>query len=178
MVGIRNIVRYAAHPDARVATGNMIALVIAANGPFYPLYGFGLIGWAAWPLLVTMAASPAFAAMPWVARRAPRTGCILLSLLATLNTVWCMKLLGTETGVDLFLLPCVVLAALLFPRGQRWLLLPLLALPAAAFVLAGPLLGPALLSFTPGDAARLVALNRGSVGVLTGFLCWQFSRTV
>ena len=34
---------YLAHPDARVATGNLVALVLGWNTPFYPLW----LRWAA-----------------------------------------------------------------------------------------------------------------------------------
>lgn len=167
---------YAAHDDRRAATGNMIALVIAGNGPFYPLYAFAMIGWAAWPTLLTMVSSPVFAAVPFVTRRHARLGRVMLLLAGTLNTVWCTKLLGPDTAVDLFLLPCVVLAALLFLHEAWWLKLLMLALPVAAYLFLPDAYGTPLLPLSPADAARVVALNRYSVGVLTGFLGWQFSR--
>jgi hypothetical protein len=35
--------RYAAHPDPATATANLVALVVASNGPFYPLYVLALV---------------------------------------------------------------------------------------------------------------------------------------
>jgi hypothetical protein len=174
----RRLTGYTAHDDPGAATGNMIALVIAGNGPFYPLYAMALIGWAAWPAWLTMLSSPFFAAVPWAMRRNARVGRVMLLLVGTANTVWCTKLLGQGTQVDLFLLPCVVLAALLFLREPWWLRLPMLALPVAAFVLLPDFYGAALVPFSAADAARMVALNRYSVAVLTGFLGWLFSRLV
>lgn len=176
MSWLASLKAYAAHDDRRAATGNMIALVIAGNGPFYPLYAFAMIGWAAWPTLLTMVSSPVFAAVPWVTRRHARVGRVMLLLAGTLNTVWCTELLGPDTAVDLFLLPCVVLAALLFLHEAWWLKLSMLALPVAAYILLPDVRGAPLLPLSIADAARMVTLNRTSVGILTGFLGWQFSR--
>jgi hypothetical protein len=172
----RALKAYAAHTDRRAATGNTLALVIAANGPFYPLYAVAMIGAAGWPVFLTMLSSPFFAAVPRVMQRDTYAGRIVLLLVATLNSVWCAKLMGADTDVDLFLLPCAVLAALLFLREAWWLRLIALSFPVAAFILLRPIYGAALLTFSAADAARLVTLNRYSVGVLIGFLGWQFSR--
>ena len=173
---LRWVKAYAAHDDALAATGNTIALVLAGNGPFYPLYAFALIGWAAWPTLPTMASAPLFALVPWVMRRNALAGRMVLSLVATLNTLWCVKLLGIETGVDLFLLPSATLAAMLFYRRERWVMLPLLALPIAAFIGLKGWYGPALLPMPLDDAARMVALNAVSVAMVTGFFGLVFGR--
>jgi hypothetical protein len=173
---LRWLKAYAAHDDALAATGNTIALVLAGNGPFYPLYAFALIGWDAWPTLPTMLSTPLFALIPWVMRRGTRLGRVCLALLGTLNTVWCVKLLGPETGVDLFLLPCATLAAMLFRRNERWLMLPLLALPIAIFIGLRGHYGSPLLPMSTEAAAHMVTLNAASVAMLTGFLGLVFSR--
>jgi hypothetical protein len=173
---LRWVKAYAAHEDGLAATGNTVALVLAGNGPFYPLYAFALIGWAAWATLPTMLSAPLFAAVPWVMRRSALAGRVMLSLVGTLNTLWCVKLLGVQTGVDLFLLPSATLAAMLFYRRERWVMLPLLGLPIAAFIGAKGWYGPALLPMSAEDAARMVALNAGSVAMLTGFLGLVFRR--
>jgi hypothetical protein len=173
---LRRLKAYAAHDDRLAATGNTIALVLAGNGPFYPLYAFALIGWAAWPTLATMLSTPLFALVPRVMRRGARLGRVWLALLGTLNTIWCVKLLGAQTGVDLFLLPCATLAAMLFRRTERWLMLPLLALPIAAFIGLKGHIGPSLLPMPPDAAAQMVVLNAASVAMLTGFLGLVFSR--
>jgi hypothetical protein len=169
---------YAAHEDRLAATGNLIALVLAGNGPFYPLYAFALIGWEAWPTLATMVAAPLFALVPWVMRRSARLGRVVLVLLGTLNTIWCAKLLGPDTGVALFLLPCATLAAMSFHRNERWLMLPLLALPVALFIGLRGLYGTPLLPMSVDAAAQMVRLNAASVALLTGFLGLQLNRQI
>ena len=167
--------RYAAHPDPATAAANLVALVVAGNGQFYPLYVVGLIGggWGA-PAL-TMLATPLFFAVPAVSRWNGRWGRAALPLVGIANSVWCTILLGADTLVGLFLLPCVVLAALLFRTGERRLALLLMGVGLAALV--------ALIEYPPAglagigapDAAALARLNTISVGTLTGFLGLTFA---
>ncbi len=35
--------RYCEHPDPRVAAGNVVALMVGANGPLYPIYVWYLV---------------------------------------------------------------------------------------------------------------------------------------
>jgi len=168
----RAIAAYTAHPDPLTAATCLIAFVIGANGPFYPLYLYLMIGAAALPTVITLLVSPLFLAIPWLARRHSRAGRVALPLLGTLNTLWCAKLLGTASGVELFLLPCISLAALSFTASERRLSLALLALPFAVYLWQGygHWLDAPLLLFTPAQYAALVSLNIASVGTLTAFI--------
>lgn len=172
-VGIwRWVAAYIAHPDPLTALTSLVAFVIAANGPFYPVYLYFMIGSAAAPVALTMLSSPLFFAVPALARRWPLGARIALPVLGTLNTLWCAKLLGGASGVDLFLLPCLTLAGLSFTAAERRLRLVMLALPMGLYLWQshGAGLGAPLLSFTPDQYAALRALNIGSVGTLTAFL--------
>ena len=66
--------RHVANGDPAVAASNMVALVVAGNGPFYPLYAQALIGWDSTGAWLTMAASPLFALVPALSRRYPVAG--------------------------------------------------------------------------------------------------------
>jgi hypothetical protein len=112
---------YAGHPDPAAAATNVVALVVALDRPFYPLYIIGLIGWSDVPAFATMLASPLFFAVPWLSRRSSLAGRVALPLIGTINTVWCARLLGVASGVQLFCLPCIMLAALLYRDGQTYL---------------------------------------------------------
>ncbi|MGC8477925.1 MAG: hypothetical protein ACP5NP_16360, partial [Acetobacteraceae bacterium] len=108
-------------------------------------------------------------------RRAPERARLALWLVGTLNTLWCMKLLGPASGVGVFLLPCAALAALL-PAGPARLVgagLPLLGLlvPHGWF-------GAAILRLTAGQDARLATLNLFSAGCLTGLLGLRLGRLI
>jgi hypothetical protein len=161
--------RYAASEDPRVAAANLVALVLAWNTPFYPLYLLGAAGRDIWPgAWLTLCVFPVFLSVPAVTRRAKLWGRVLLVAVATGNTVFCTWLLGEPSGTQLFLLPCITLAALVFRRGERLALLMALPMvtglllhgryPVSPFVCAGT------------GCASIVWLNAISVAVLLAFL--------
>ena len=165
---------YAAHPDPAAAAANLVALVVALNGPFYPLYIIGVIGWAGVPAFVTMLASPLFFAVPWVSRRSSLAGRVTLPLIGTINSVWCAKLFGVASGVQLFCLPCIMLAALLYRARERWLGLALIGLALLPLFATGGILDTPLLPMDTAEAARLAPLNAACIGTLMGLLALQF----
>ncbi|WP_022722189.1 hypothetical protein [Rhodopseudomonas sp. B29] len=167
---------YAANPDPFAATGNLVALVLAGNGPFYPMYVAYVAGLGGMPwLLLTLLSGPLFAAVPALARRSSRLGRIVLCLIATGNTVFCTWLLGVPSGVELFLLPCAMLASVLFRPSERWLMLPLAGLPVAAFVfLHGRYAAPPHL-YQPEQYAGLLSMNAFSAAMISIFIGMVFS---
>lgn len=170
--------RYAAHCDPATAAANLVALVVAGNGPFYPMYVLALIGWDHGGAWLTMLASPCFALVPALSRRWPRGGRAALPLVGVVNTVWCAVLLGTASAVGLFLLPCIVLAALLFrddERGLMWWVMGL-AVAAVAWLTEFPLSG--LMDLTEAQAAALARLDAISVATLSGFVALQMARVL
>lgn len=170
---------YIANPDPLTAASCLIAVVIGTNGPVYPLYLGFMIGFpAAAPAFITMLASPLFLAIPWLARRYPLAGRAALPLLGTLNTIWCIKLLGVASGVELFLLPCISLAALSFTARERLLSFALLALPIGFYIVQPYLVALAapLLQFSPAQLQALATLNAASVGTLTAFLGLTYAK--
>ncbi len=161
---------YLAHPDPLTAATNLIAFVVGANGPFYPLYAVLLIGAPGASTLFTMLSSPFFLAIPALSKRHGLAGRIALPIVGTLNTVWCTKLIGVPSGVELFLLPCITIAALSFRRSERLLMLPLTGLPMCLYLLLHHRYGIPLLGFSPDQYGALLSLNAASTGTLTAFL--------
>lgn len=175
MSALSRLQAYAGHDDPATAMANVIALVIGSNGPFYPIYAMAMIGQAGLATFVTMFASPFFLAIPTLSRRSSLAGRLALPLLGTANTLWCMKLMGPDSGVAWFFLPCIALAALLFRREERiWMLLAI-AVPLVAFFLPAAVFGTKLLALTAADTASLARVNGGSVATLMGFLTLQFA---
>jgi hypothetical protein len=173
----RALARYLAHPDERVATGNLVALVLAWNTPFYPLYLRWAAGAEAWPWgFLTLAVLPCFALVPALARRRPLAGRLLLALAGLANVVFCTWLLGVPSGTELFLLPCVLLPGLLFSRTQWRVLLPLIAAPLASYSLLHQHYPAPPVAWSAGASAGLFALNAGSVGCLVAFFAWLVAR--
>ena len=167
---------YASHDEPLTAAGNKVALVLAGNTPFYPLYVVGLAGSEGMPaLLMTLCAFPFFAMVPAISRRHPLLGRATLSLAGSVNTVFCTWLLGERSGTELFLIPCITLASLLFGAGERFWMLLLAALPLAAYILLhGHYAGPPH-PYQDDAYAALLSMNAISVGTLSIFLGIVFS---
>jgi hypothetical protein len=161
------------HCDPATAAANLVAVVVALNGPLYPLYGMAAFGLAGWPLFLTTLASPFFFIVPRIARRSGMAGRAALPLFGTLDTLYCLKLFGTDCGMALFLLPCIVLAGLLFRPGERWLDLVLIGLGIVPISLPAAAYGPPIFTFAPDVARHLAALNLVSVAMLLGLVALQ-----
>jgi hypothetical protein len=172
---IRHQAAYAVHPDPAAFAVNKIALILAWNGPFYPFYVLLLAGRDALPwCMLTMAATPFFYAVPWISRRLSWAGRLALPLIGAVNTLWCIKLFGMDSGVGLFLYPCLILPALLFRRRERWLMLPLLGLIFLFEFIPPTFYGTPIMALTAQDAARLSGLNGASVAALLCLVAIQF----
>ena len=170
---VQAIRAYAANPDPLVAAGNAVALLVAVNQPFYPLYVAWLVG-DAWPALFTFLSTPFFLAVPAVARRNPLAGRALLPLAGFANTVLSAKAFGAASGVEVFLAPCLVLAGLLFRPGERRIAFALMAVGLAAFALHARYGAPWHL-YSAEEYAAFVRLNAISAGGLLAFIGLTFS---
>ncbi len=170
---------YAANPDPATKAANTIALILAWNGPFYPLSVLFLVGRDALPwCLLTMLVSPFFYAVPWLSRRYSAAGRVALPLVGAINTVWCMKLFGPDSGVGMFLYPCLILPCLLFRPRERWLMLPLLGFVLLLQFLPPSVFGTPIMMLRPDEAVHLYGLNAGSVACLLAFIALQFANVL
>jgi hypothetical protein len=167
-----------AHPDPRVATGNLVALVLAWNTPFYPLWLRWAAGAEAWPWgWLTLAVLPLFAAVPLLARRRPIAARLLLAGASLGNVLFCTWLLGEASGTELFFLPCLLLPGLLFARRDFFILLPLLAAPFLAYWALHGRYPPPPVAWSADASAGVFALNAGSVGCLMAFFALLVARS-
>ena len=167
---------YASNSQPLAAAGNKVALVLAGNTPFYPVYVVALAGSEGMPwLLMTLLSFPFFLSVPAISRHHPVLGRVTLVLAGTINTVFCTWLLGERSGTELFLIPCITLASLLFGARERALMLLMAVLPLGAYyALHGKYGAPPYLY--PDDAyAALFSMNAISVGMLSIFLGIVFS---
>src|SRR5262245_36473986 len=108
------VVAYAAHDDPMAAACNLIALVAASNQPFYPLYVHWAVSDHVWPTFFTFLSTPFFLVVPAVARRCSKTGRALLPIAGMANTILSAKVFGPASGVEIFLIPCALIAATFF----------------------------------------------------------------
>ena len=158
---------YVHHPDPTTRLGNAIALLVGANGPFYPLYVWWLLPEAGLAALATMAASPGFLAIPALARRHPCLARAVLPLLGLANTLWTVALLGPATAAAAFVAPCLMLAGLSW-RAPRTLLALLGAGLAVLLVALNWPLSP-LAALDPAQQATLAPMNTISAAALLAY---------
>jgi len=162
---------YVASDDPRVAAANLVAMVLAWNTPFYPLYLRGAAGEGMWPGgWLTLCVFPFFLLVPAMTRRSPLWGRVLLAVTGAGNTLFCTWLLGEASGTQMFLLPCIALAGLLFRRSETVPLFSLLGLPILAGILLDGRYPASPFVCSGSGCAGLVWLNAFSVAILTAFL--------
>ncbi len=161
----------------RTGVAKLVALVVAWNTPFYPLYVWWVAGSGGMPwALLTVCSFPFFAGIYLIARWSSLAARIALPLVGVCNTIFCTWLLGEPAGEQLFLLPCATLGAMLFHPRERVAMLGLAALPLVAFVaLQGRYPAPPHL-YTAEQYRALLSMNAISVGCLTIFLGVVFAR--
>src|ERR1700733_11459070 len=171
---LKRLQAYKAHPDPLAELANTVALVVAGNQPFYPLYLHAIVGRAAWPAWITLITMPLFAAVPAVARRNSLMGRAMLPVIGTANGILAVKLIGIDTGVELFLLPCVLLATILFRPGERLVMLAVAAVPFVAYFLLDGSVGAPLASYTAAENRSIISMNGFSVASLLALIGLAF----
>jgi len=167
-----------ANPDPLANAAGTIAMVVAVNQPFYPLYLHAIVGSAAWPAWLTLLSTPFFAAIPAVMRRHSLTGRAMLPVVGVLNTMLCAKLFGLASAVELFFLPCILLAAMLFRPDERAIMVPILLTPVLAYLALDSNLGPPLQVFSPEEYRSIVAVHAVSVAGLTALIGLLFATNM
>jgi hypothetical protein len=165
---------YKDNPDRLAAFANTIALVVAGNQPFYPLYLHAIVGNSAWPIWITLITTPMFAAIPAITRRSSLLGRAMLPIVGTANGILAVKLIGADTGVELFLLPCVLLATILFRQGERVAMLAVLAFPFAAYFLFDRTLGLPLATYSTEEYRSIISMHAFSVASLFALIGYVF----
>ena len=169
---------YVSHPDPLTSAGNLIAVVVAWNQPFYPVYLYFLVDKDIGASLLMLLWTPLFLAVPAVARRSSLAGRMLLPATGIANTVFCTKVFGEAAGVELFLAPCVMIAAMLFRRAERVWMLALVGLGLAAYLGLHGRYGAPLHLYSAEASSAFLALNAVSVGTLIAFVGLTFSNAV
>jgi hypothetical protein len=148
-----------------------VATVIALNKPIYPLYVWWLAPDALQASFWTAVSFPIWIALPFLARRNPYAARVALVAVGAVDTAAIGAVLGDGTGAWLFLMACMMLAAMSFEAAEVWTrriaIAGVFALFAAAFGrfpigLAGP--------FSPDSVATLFKLNAFGAVSLIAFI--------
>ncbi|MEI8221609.1 MAG: hypothetical protein WCH91_13335 [bacterium] len=171
--GWKALAAYFASDDPLTGAANRLLVVLLGNQPTYPLFvGWATGEWSPW-LVLTMLSTPFFCAVPWASRRYPGTGRLAFPLIGALNGIFCTVVLGRGSGVELFLVPCLVIAAWTCPAGNRRLLAVCMAILYAAFVAGRTLPWGPVIPFTPDQLEALVSLNAYSAASFSALATWN-----
>lgn len=162
--------RYCDDDDPLVATANLVALVVAWNQPFYPLYVYWSVSDVVWPTFFTFLSTPLFAAVPAVSRLNRTAGRALLPLTGIANTMLSAKAFGTASGVEIFLIPIVLLAVVLFRPAERIFGLAISLLALIVFMGLHGRYGSPFHLYSAEEYAGFLTLNAVSAGTLTMFV--------
>ena len=162
--------------DARASACVSTAWLLLINKPIYPLYVWGLIGAdAATRSLATLALAPLYAAVPFVARRSALAGRIALPLVGLADTLYATKVLGPETGTELFLAACGLLAILGFSAGEARIARGLVVVVYLACLLRHGRYGAPLQAWTADEAATLFSLNVYGAASLAAYIGLRYA---
>ena len=166
------VTRYADADDPLTSASNRLALILASNQPFYPLYVRWVTGEMNALFALTFLSTPFFVASPFVARKYPGIGRLWFPAVGAINTFFCAFVFGEASGVHFFLAPCLVIAALSCRAAERFPLAAYVAALLAAFILLHGRYGAPL--FTPETAqlAALRSLNVYCAAILSVIAVW------
>jgi hypothetical protein len=174
----RWIAAYMANPDPRVASCNTIALLVASNQPFYPLYVYFWVSRHIAPTLLTFLSTPFFLAVPAISRRSPVFGRALLPLTGLANVLASAKAFGAASGVAIFIVPCALIAAAFFRPSERILAFALLALALATFLGIDSYASDPIHIYSQTEYAAFARLNALSATALVTLLGLMLSGLV
>jgi len=170
---LRRYYEYIEHHDPLARASNVIALFILSNQPFYPLYIYFLVGGRFWPALLTLLSSPLYVAVPWLMRKNVLAGKWLLVAASIGNTLLSIKVLGPETGLELFFFPCAVLGALIFGNKEAKSAWIAAVLPIALFLALRGRYGSPFETFSGAKYGSLLTLHAVSAGAICVFICFS-----
>lgn len=162
-----------AHPLQRA--NNVLALLVAANQPFYPLYVRGFAGPDGGVTFLTLLTTPLFLAVPALSRGAPGYAIASVPVIGLLNAAIATIALGRSVGIELFIVPCLAVAALVTDKSNAKVVLPGALAALMVFLLvyaADP--GP-LHRFDESARAVVYRLNAICVASLTIYILVAFS---
>ncbi|MGD9671423.1 MAG: hypothetical protein AB7U75_20640 [Hyphomicrobiaceae bacterium] len=176
LAAVRGLGSYVSSSEPLVRASNVLALLIASNQPIYPFYVRFVAGPDGGATFLTLITTPLFLAVPWFSRSSHRLGLASVPVIGLANAVIATLALGNAVGIDLFVIPCLAVAALVAERCNYKLVLAaaLGALTAFLFVhFAG--IEP-MHRFADAAQSALYRLNAFAVAGLTIYIAIAFSR--
>ena len=164
------VARYVAHTDPLAAAGNLVALLVGSNQPLYPLMLYWATGADVTGLFLVFLSAPCFLVVPIVMRRSALAGRVMLVVVGSVDTFISAKVYGQASGAELYLGPCILLAAMLFRKREQWLSFGLIAPIFVGILVTHDRYGASFLAWSDKDYATLLHLNIAYVAILTAFI--------
>lgn len=171
----RRWAEYAANDDPLTEASNRLALILASNQPFYPLYVRWITGESSGSLALTFISTPFFLASPWIAKCFPGVGRLWFPVVGAINTFFCGFVFDVSSGVEWFLVPCVVIAFLSCRATERTAFIIYGVTLAGGFALLHERYGAPLFRDEVSQGA-LRSLNAYSAFVLSVIAAWMLGR--
>jgi hypothetical protein len=170
------VARYVAHPDPLAAAGNLVALLVGSNQPLYPLTLYWVTGADVTGLFLVFLSAPCFLLVPIVMRRSSLAGRVMLVVVGSVDTFISAKVYGQASGAELYLGPCILLAAMLFRKREQWLSFGLIALIIVGILDTHDRYGVSFLAWSDKDYATMMNFNIFYVAILTAFIGLSVGR--
>lgn len=167
---VESVRSYARNDDPLAEAANAIALLVASSQPFYPLYIYWSVGPTIWPTAFTFLSTPLFLLVPALNRTSTVAGRVLLPLAGIGNTVLSAAVFGIASGVEIFLIPCALIACLLFRPGERLASYTVVLLAILSFTVLRGFYGEPVHLYTAEEYADFMTLNAFSAGMLSCFV--------
>ena len=167
---------YVANPDPLAAAGNLVAVLVGSNQPLYPLALYWATGADVTGLFLVFLSAPCFLAVPFVARRSSLAARVMLVVVGSIDTFVSVKVYGQAAGNELYLGPCLLLAAMLFRKREQRLSYGLMALIVAGLLVLHDRYGASFLAWSARDYATMMNFNIFYVAVLTAFIGFSVGR--
>lgn len=150
--------------------------MVASNQPFYPFYIYFLVGNDGGVSFLTLLSTPFFLLIPHLSRNWPNASLASIPVLGLANGMLAMKALGIEAGIELFVLPCVLVALLVPDRQSSRIVLPAAASTVVLFWIQFVYQAVALHTFSAQEFVSLYRLNAFSVAGLTIYILYALGR--
>jgi hypothetical protein len=129
-----------------------------------------------WPAFATFLTTPLFLAVPALARRASLLGRMGMLIAGIGNTFLCRVMFGAASGVDAFLMPCIMLSILLFARRERWIGFVFAAVCYGIYLVPDAWLGAPVHLYAPDEITAFQRLNFLSAAGLTAVIAVMFAN--
>jgi len=86
-------------------------------------------------------------------------GRVMLPAIGVTNCILAVKLIGIDTGVELFLLPCALLGTLLFRTNERIAMVAAVAWPFIAYLFLDRAGGEPLRTYASDEYRSIIAIH-------------------